>query len=199
MDEKSKPVAFAYVSITRSPFNPKDGAASLGITTGADGKFQFSGLMAATYGVCVYTAPTRGFLDTCEWDRQQNIALVSAQAVSGLTLRVEDAGTVEFEVDDPKALKPDETKSGSVRVVLGLHSANGAHTARYLRTAKGKHTYVLNVPFGKQVQLRFEAEGLDVKDDKGAKLVAGQGAANAPFVMNRGQAKKQFLLAFDRP
>jgi len=198
VDDAKQPVALAFVTVTRFPYNPKDGPASVSFTTGKDGKFLFTGLLPATYSGCVYLAQQRGYLDTCEWGMQSNFQIKAGQAITGVVLPITKGGQVLFEVSDPKGLKPIESPTAAAVAHYGLVADSGSqHYGRYYFSQQGKHTYILNVPFGRSMQVRVVANTAVVKDAGGNSLSTGAALPATAFVLSKGDGPKKISLSLD--
>jgi len=197
VDESGQPVELAFVSITRFPYNPKEGPASVGYTTAKDGKFTFTGLGGATYSACVYTALQRGFLDTCEWRKQTDLALKDGASATGVVLKIEKGAQVTFEVSDPQGLKAAADSAAAVPIAhFGLVSDIGSHHyGRFYYSQDGKHTYILNVPFGRTMSVRVVPVSVSVTDSSGRSIATETVVPATAFTLSKTDAVKKITLS----
>jgi 5-hydroxyisourate hydrolase-like protein (transthyretin family) len=94
-----------------SPYQPSDYPDVSAVRTGPDGKFTFTGLKAALYGVIVeengYVKQGIGFSRYgSELQDGPPIALIPGQAVKGITVRMVPAGTVSGRIRDADLRQP---------------------------------------------------------------------------------------------
>lgn len=95
-----KPIAGAIVTAIRNGPPPL----SQNATSSSTGAFQFSGLPAATYRLCVQVL-AGGYLNPCSWSpNPPTVTVAAGKAVTGVQLKIAPGSVLRIRIDDPTSL-----------------------------------------------------------------------------------------------
>lgn len=177
--QKAEPVSNVFVSYLRVPHARTDPAPpGGGATTGADGRFAFQGLMEGDHVLCVQSAPSRGYADTCEWDMNPpRVNVKAGNPVRNVRLALDKGAQLSVRVNDPDRTIPPLGKPGTGGFFrAGVRTPDGVNHAVKLRLQDQEaSTFVLVVPYQRPLRLRFEGSNHAMNDGKGNPL-----SANSP-------------------
>jgi hypothetical protein len=159
---------------------PLQGAQTVsgGMVTAADGLFQFPNLPSGTYYLCAYPAPGLGLLNTCEWTRNAQTAIVTAgQATTGVSIVIQKGQRLHVRVNDPQqmlAIGP-ASRTGAL-LMAGVWEPTGFYHTLPLQTwdATGQD-FELAVPTAMPFHPTLAAPNAQVTDSTGASVL-NQGA-----------------------
>ena len=88
------------------------------VQSAADGSFVFPQLPSGTYRLCA-TAQTPGYVDSCLWANSPPVTL-AGQALTGQAITLENAGTLQVQINDPAGLLSATSTPGSGAVASHL-------------------------------------------------------------------------------
>lgn len=170
------PVAGATIGYLRlAPLN-LSAAAKRATATGADGSFALSGMAAGSYQICVQGGADAGWIDPCVWAAEPAaIHLLPGQTLTGQTVTVEKAATLEVRVNDPNGVvTANERQRADARLELGVWTTRQL----FLRAAAGTATgavrpFRIPVPQGRAFRVGALPNALQLRGDGGAALQDG--------------------------
>lgn len=167
-DMGGKPVGSVLVTYQRKAVSAEDARVAVGKMFSLDGGFRFQGLAAATYYLCVQSAPSRGYLDSCEWTFQApSVALAPGQAVANVRLALEKGARLEVRVKDPKKIVPNKSDASGF-FETGVYGGNGVyHSAPLLSKDNEGSDFVLVVPYEKDLTVTWSGSDHRVVDEQG--------------------------------
>ena len=175
------------------------------VQSAPDGSFVFPQLPPGTYRLCA-TAQTPGYIDSCLWANSIPVTL-AGQTLTGQTITLENAGTLQVQINDPGGLLSATTASGQPlpgtvashlmvgvmtdgRLFLSIPITGNSNTGR---------THEIAVPVDRSVSVRLVAHGFSVSTASApATNVSGvdlpvtiaSGQTNAPLVFAVAGASK---------
>jgi hypothetical protein len=167
----SKPVAGALVLAIRNGLPPLSKSA----TTSAAGAFDFTGLTAGTYRICVQT--TSGFLDPCYWQVQgPTVTITSGQSSTGNTIKLTAGSVLAVRLNDPLGVLSGTTTTAPPPVALTVTNTLGFPVPLTMtsKDATGSNHQV-TIPFDAAISLQVSSSTLNLKQADGT-AVAGAGA-----------------------
>lgn len=185
LDAKTqKPVPAALIMAIQTGLPPF----SKNTKTGGDGAFQFQGLPAGKYSICVQAGD--GYLDPCQWNgAPSTVTLVSEQVATGLSLRLVAASIVSIQVQDAQKALSQKTKDGRrPELTLGVWGPKGLYyPARAVgapnatggpQTAVNTYGYQVAVPRDTALKIYIASKDVKLGDSVGATL-AGNASQQA--------------------
>jgi hypothetical protein len=197
-----KPIPAAIVMAIRAEAPPL----SKSTRSGGDGAFRIDSLPAGKYSLCVQV-PGDGWLDPCQWNgTPSGILLASAQAATGVSLRLTAASVLTVQVKDSQNLLKQKTRQGGQPdLTIGVWGPRGLY---YPARASGGpgiegnplpgskpemiHTYRLAVP--RDTPLKLHVSSRDLKLGDGARAALAGNASQQTFQHATGDANpKSFV------
>lgn len=166
------------------------------VTSAANGNFTLSGLAGGTYMICVRSSPTATLLDPCVWSTAPTIInLLPGQTLTGITIPVQRAATLQIQVSDPAgALANNEGKSANGYFSLGIATPSHILVHGAISTqAAAARTYQLAVPMGTPLSLTMNTQIYQVQNaDLG--VAVSPGTIKSNFTIPSGTALQTFNL-----
>lgn len=161
------------------------------VVRAGDGTFTASGLATGTYGMCA-NQPGGMFIDQCEWSDFHSSTLVTTGKItagavihlkkaSGLTIRVNDAGT---------SLARGANEHDPPHVLVGVFDSRGIlHPAIETKRDGTGVSYLLPIPVDFPVRLTVASDKVDLEDDRHV-AVPAKGVTKVVFQpVNQAQAQ----------
>ena len=178
--EDGRLVSAQIVAIKASPMPP---APPVRITTGAGGSFSFTGMAEGPWELCP-TLPAGGYIDPCIWERSGPMVTVTrGKTVSGVTIQLKKASTLQVRVDDPAHLVPITTgtqgsgpsaaPAAGPFLMMGVIAPGGRfHPIRQTAVDATGKDHQIDVPFDKPFRFVMQPVGLAVADSRNAPVAA---------------------------